>query len=225
MRSPPPCLGCGGDAVDADLAAGTLGDSTETEASRSTSLVIPEEIEGRQIDGRLLRQMEIDFLRGQGVPAKTILKDGWGRWSMIRTAAVVDIGRGRFDFAEDVADQAERGFRAYTVVACDRSGSPSDIVAWTPKLPSALSWLGRAAILGEEELSAPRLEGGLVVHRDALAWLQAGRTGIAPVLWDRLPPVLRDEGELLVEDADTERRLQSILRTFPRIVRRDRVAA
>jgi len=74
-------------------------------------------------------------------------------------------------------------------------------------------------------LSAPRLEGGLVVHRDALAWLQAGRTGIAPVLWDRLPPVLRDEGELLVEDADTERRLQSILRTFPRIVRRDRVAA
>lgn len=122
----------------------------------------------------------IDFLVVRNcVPISALSFDSDGRPSVFGTASVSLDGK-LFDFATPgIEDSA----KALVFVARDRCGDPRDLVAWAPRGHRVASHYGRAALLGEHELDAPRLAGPLRVHRDVLSWLQAGRTGV--VIIDR----------------------------------------
>ncbi|PSC03817.1 hypothetical protein SLNSH_17050 [Alsobacter soli] len=195
-----------------DLVTATRAALTHrTEASETAR-----EIEEEQCRGRLLRQPEIDFLIKRGVPPGAILRDGYGRWSMLRIDEVVRECAGMFEFSRYSPDQ--KSLRAYTFVGTDRYGEPCDVVAWDPKSDELLSWSARAIVAGEDELVAPRLEGGLRVHASALDWLRAGRRGVLVVDWERAGPLLRDEGSLLVDDKKLGRRLLDAISITPKIL-------
>jgi hypothetical protein len=72
-----------------------------------------------------------------------------------------------FDFADDVC---EDGVDALIFLARDDLGDPCDLVAWTSSRRKLASWFGAAALLGADDILAPRLtpEGALPIHRTPL---------------------------------------------------------
>jgi hypothetical protein len=85
-----------------------------------------------------------------------------------------------FDFAEEADGQP---IDAVIFVARDELGDPIDYVAWEPRLNRMASLWGRVALLGEDEIYAPRLdpEQALEVFETPLQWLLAGRQGVVIV--------------------------------------------
>jgi hypothetical protein len=98
--------------------------------------------------------------------------------------------------------------------------APVDLIAWTPRLNCTASWLGRVALLGEDELLAPRLddEQALMVHETPLAWLIAGRQGVVIVDPRKAAPILREAEPLKTHSIAFSRRILTLatLRT-PRV--------
>jgi len=117
----------------------------------------------------------------------------------------------RFDFA------AEVGLMRGTVAALvfpvfDEFGEIIDVAAWNPNGGALALWRGAACMLGEQNIRAPRIEhDGLTVHRDALAWLRAGRRGVVVIDPQRARWLLAEE-QLVVDDAGFGRRLRDALR-------------
>ncbi len=122
---------------------------------------------------RPLDQRQIDWLtQRHGVPVMALAGDGDGTGWCLATARVERVGR-RFDF------RPEDGVGAFVTVARDEDGWGVDLVAWDPKGEWITPWVGgEVAVLGQHELLAPRLGEPLAVHRDALSWLRAGRSGV-----------------------------------------------
>ena len=122
---------------------------------------------------RPLDQRQIDWLvRRHGVPVMALAEDGDGIGWGLATAKVEKVGR-RFDF------RPEDGVGAFVTVARDEDGWGVDLVAWDPKAEWILPWIGgEVAMLGQHELLMPRMDEPLAVHRDALSWLCAGRSGV-----------------------------------------------
>jgi hypothetical protein len=118
---------------------------------------------------------------------------------------------GRFEFA------AEAGLRRGTVAAIvwpifDEFGETVDVAAWHPKSGALDLWCGAACLLGEQNISVPRIEhDGVRVHPSALAWLRAGRTGVYVVDSERARWRLAGE-TLVVDDVAFGRRLRDALR-------------
>jgi hypothetical protein len=118
---------------------------------------------------------------------------------------------GRFDFA------AEIGLRRGTATALvfpvfHESEEIIDVGAFRPEHNAFGLWRGAAAMLGEQNIFAPRLESeGLRVHADALAWLRAGRTGVVVVDPARARWRLAEE-RIVVDNLAFGRRLRDSLR-------------
>ena len=104
---------------------------------------------------------------------------------------------------------------ALTFVCWDAFGDPQDICAWQPATGKIATWFGRAALLGEDNLNAPQLEGGLQVHPDALDWFRAKRSGVVILDRQRAAPMLRDAGTLIASSPEHGRKLQELLRVPP----------
>jgi hypothetical protein len=160
---------------------------------------------------------EFDALRTRGVPVRALVEP-----DLPACAAVEFVGG--TDYFEIVDADSEGSVRALIFLALDELGDPVDLIAWSRKRKQCAAYLGRAWLLGLENLYAPRIiDGGtLEVCADPLAWLRGGRRGVVIVSPQRAAPLLRDaaEGEGLIVNSEAERRaLMAILhRQSPRVI-------
>jgi hypothetical protein len=98
-----------------------------------------------------------------------------------------------FDFSDE---DGERVVQAVVFLARDQDGEIADLVAWSPSPPRLASWQGATALLGAEEILAPRLtqEAALWVHMTPLDWLKSDREGVVIIDPTRAYLALRDFG-------------------------------
>ena len=176
----------------------------------------PVGIIAEQDQGRFLDKNTADWFRTRDVSPLHLFKTWIGYSDFVRLDDVVFLPRG-FEFGRYKKDYP--GKLALTVVCWDRFGDAQDICAWQPKTGKIATWCGRAAMCGEDNLYAPRLEGGLQVHVDLLSWFRAKRSGVVILHRHRAAPLLRDAGTLLAASPEHGRKLQDILRVpQPRIL-------
>ena len=121
-----------------------------------------------------------------------------------------------FEFAKAV--ERHDGQLALIFVALAEGGGPLDLVAWVAGQP-VRSWLGRAALLGVENLSAPQMnDEPVLVHFDALSYLRNACRGVLVIEPHRAAERLRWCSELAVSNRQDRSRLQFLLRPkIPRI--------
>jgi hypothetical protein len=120
---------------------------------------------------------------------------------------------GRFEFARDIRDQVE-GALAVIIPCRDEFGRTTDLAAWHMDTGRVATWLGAAVMLGEDNISAPRIDcDGVRVFPDAAAWLREDRRGVVILDATRARWRLTEE-RLIVREADIDfgRRLRKILR-------------
>ena len=147
------------------------------------------------------------WLLRQGAPSSALVYPESPR----RARVVFDADQPFFDFADDVG-----GERVDALIFLPRNdlGNPCDLTAWTSTRLKLASWFGAAALLGADDILAPRLtiEGALQVHRTPLGWLRAGRDGVVIIDPRRATVELRDFGPLADEDQAHGLELQQLLR-------------
>jgi hypothetical protein len=96
-----------------------------------------------------------------------------------------------------------------------------DLVAWSPGCDRIAAWLGRCALLGQEQVFAARLcqDGVLSVWRSPLDWLRNDRDGVIVLHWSRAASVLQNAGPLRAEDeAHAAMLRRRLLRRGPRVI-------
>ena len=86
-----------------------------------------------------------------------------------------------------------------------------DVVAWDVEMGRVATMLGAATMLGEDQLTAPRVGDGLQVYPDVADWLRADRSGIVILDAERARWRLAKE-RLIVADAMFGRLLREALR-------------
>ncbi len=150
------------------------------------------------------------LLRGRGVPISAITHDFAGRPSFIREAWVVLIGDVGFEFARHCNDVSE-AVPALIFLARDVIGCVADIIAWHPSSGRLATWIGRVALLGEEEALRLRLDRCLLVHPDPFAWLRTGRRGVVVVNPRMASSVLENAGPFCVASVEQGKALREIL--------------
>jgi hypothetical protein len=124
----------------------------------------------------------------------------------------------RFEFARYARDASDAAV-AVVFHAPDELGNPLDLAAWEPETGHLALWLGRVAMLGQDNLYGWRVGEPLVVHETALEWLQAGREGVLIIDPQRASPLLRMVEPLGVRCPEFGRQLQAALTIrAPRIV-------
>jgi hypothetical protein len=163
--------------------------------------------------GRFIDMATVDWFRDRGVSPINLFQT-WVGWSDdVRQDDVVFLPRGTFEFGRYKKDYPAES--ALTFICWDAFGDPQDICAWQPATGKTATWFGRAALLGEDNFDAPRLDGGLQVHPDALDWFRAKRYGVVILDPQRAAPILRDAGTLLAASPKHGRKLQELLRVPP----------
>jgi hypothetical protein len=166
-----------------------------------------------QIKGRFVDMATLHWFSHQGVSPLNLFQT-WVGWSdYVRLDDVVFLPRDGFEFARYKVDYPAE--TALTFVCWDVLGEALDICACQPTTGKIATWFGRAALLGEDNLNVPQLEGGLHVHPDLLSWFRAKRSGVVIVDRQRAAPMLRDAGTLLASSAEHGRKLQELLRVPP----------
>ncbi len=137
--------------------------------------------------------------------------NGRGAFDALHVADVIFRPGGWFDFSSEVG--TARGSVAGVIIPLrDETGDLVDLAAWNPDDGVIALWRGVACLLGEQNISAPRIEhDGVRVHPSALAWLRAGRTGVYVVDPERARWRLAGE-TLVVDDVAFGRRLRDALR-------------
>ncbi len=117
----------------------------------------------------------------------------------------------RFEFARDMRD-ARGHVLAVIIPALAENGETVDLAAWRLDTGALATWLGVAVMLGEDRLTAPRIEvDALRVFPGPLEWLRAERRGV--VILDPERARWRLAGErLIVDDAPFGRRIREALR-------------
>jgi hypothetical protein len=174
----------------------------------------PADIVAEHRCGHTPRQENIDWFLSRDVPVLALARSYGGEFDFLLMADVIFLGDGHFDFARDCPEA--RDVRAVcTFLVRDAAGDVADIVAWSSKFRCLASWLGRAALLGEEQLWWPRLGDPLIVHADPLSWLQASRRGVVVVNPVQAAPLLREAGTLGVAKDQHGRKLRALVRQPP----------
>jgi hypothetical protein len=179
--------------------------------------MIAKHIVAEQNFGRSLKQADLDWFVKQGVPALALARSRIGAFGFLRVDDVVFLEGGCFEFRRHLSSGNPEP--AYTLTARDVCGDIVDIVAWQPVTGRLASWVGRAAMLGTENLYGPRLNEGLLVHDDLLAWLRSFRDGVVVVNEKRAAWWLRSAEPLVVSSIESGRYLKQILsQPAPRIL-------
>jgi hypothetical protein len=125
------------------------------------------------------RQPRLDWLKANGIPALNLAKTWCGTFDFVLSDCIAFIRAG-FEFTRHLRVEDD-AVSALTFLARDELSEPADIVAWHPETGRFASWLGRVALLGQEQVFAPRLSDALTVHPRPLEWLAAGRHGVVIV--------------------------------------------
>jgi hypothetical protein len=137
--------------------------------------------------------------------------NGSGAFDALEVADVIFRSGRRFDFSREVREL--RGHVAAVIIpARDECGDLVDVAAWNIDDGEIALWRGVASMLGEDWISAPRIESDpLAVFPDVLSWLRAGRRGV--VIVEPLRARWRLTGErLAVDDPAFGRRVRDALR-------------
>jgi hypothetical protein len=131
--------------------------------------------------------LTLDVLAGllrEGVDMGAIMRRvATGSLDPPRLDRVIYTGTG-FEFVE------EGGRGAMTFVVRDEIGDAIDLCAWSPPRAPAL-WCARGALLGGENLFAPRIREGLEVCETPLQWLRGACRGVVVLDWVKAAPQLR----------------------------------
>jgi hypothetical protein len=76
-------------------------------------------------------------------------------------------------------------------------------------------WCARGALLGEENLFAPRMTEGLLVHPSPMEWLRAGCNGVVVLDNAKAAPLLRRAEPLQASSMTHGRHLAQIMKVNP----------
>jgi hypothetical protein len=150
-----------------------------------------------------------DALFRLGIHGKALT--GADAFDALHVEAVCFLGNERFEFARDMSEPCESGLAV--IIPCrNELGRTVDLVAWEIETRKLAVWRGEAAMLGEDQIDAPRIEyDGVRIYPGPVDWLHAGRRGA--VILDALRARWRlAEDRLIVNDADFGRRLRRMLR-------------
>ncbi|WP_406857569.1 hypothetical protein ABEG18_08110 [Alsobacter sp. KACC 23698] len=118
-----------------------------------------------------LAQLEIEWLRKQGIPSSALAHPD------LLLRADVHFRALRFAYPDEIEPDAEME-RALILLVRDADGHPHDLAAWAPRSRRLATWCGRAVCIGNA--MGPRLNehGALPVYPSPLEWLQEGCDGI-----------------------------------------------
>lgn len=156
---------------------------------------------------RSLRQPELEYLaKHHEVPVTALYRDADGFLSTVGCAGATFSTR-YFDFAAERPDGANKSM---IFVARDHVGEPVNLIAWCPRVDRIASAEGRVTLLGEQDVSATRLDEPLQIFRSPIGWLKAGRRGAVIVRKSNAWRIL--EGvTVLAEDVDHGLELRKVL--------------
>jgi hypothetical protein len=170
-----------------------------------------------QEQGRPLHQKAIDWFTGNGVSGPALATTMWGHLDFVCIDDIVWLPRNTFEFSRH--KKAAEISSACTFVVRDQFLDPFDIVAWQVTTGRIATWLGRAALMGEDQFFAPRLAEGLQVHETPLEWFRERRAGVVVIDKVRAAPKLRDAAPLLTASFEHGKKIQEMLRVpAPRIL-------
>jgi hypothetical protein len=173
----------------------------------------PDELVFEQEQGRPLHQKAIDWFTGNGVSGPALATTMWGHLDFVCIDDVVWLPRKTFEFSRH--KKAEETASACTFVVRDQFVEPLDIVAWQATTGRTATWLGRASLMGEDQLFAPRLAEGLQVHETPLEWFRERRAGVVVIDKARAAPKLREAAPLLAASFEHGKKIQEMLRVPP----------
>ena len=158
-----------------------------------------------------LRQVDIDRLIASGISPLALAEGPRGiGFALARDRIAPHRAAHRFEFLRHDATAGEE-VCSFIVPALDAHGVPVDLIAFhAGAAPFTGSWLGRAGLLGEEQIN--RARDVLVVHATPLDWLRAGREGVCVVDPVRAAPMLRDAGRLEVGTYAERHRLLDLMK-------------
>ena len=128
------------------------------------------QLEQQHLKAGCLSQVQIDWLRRQGVSETAIIAD----WPV--NAANVVFDGNRFDIVAPAAG----GQKAVTILIED-THQALDIGAWAPSTGQTGLWLGTGFAANQSDIWNPAktaFNGCLKVHATPLEWLKADRDGI-----------------------------------------------
>jgi hypothetical protein len=136
---------------------------------------------------------------------------GADAFDALHVEAVCFLGNERFEFAREMSEPCESALAV--IIPCrNEFGMTVDLVAWEIDTGKLAAWRGEAAMLGEDQIDAPRIEyDGVRIYPGPVDWLHAGRRGA--VILDALRARWRlAEDRLIVDNADFGRRLRGMMR-------------
>jgi hypothetical protein len=169
-----------------------------------------------QEKGRFVDMAALDWFGKCGVNPLCLFQTWAGCSDYARLDDVVFLPRGGFEFSRYKLGAPAK--QALTFVCWD-AFEPQDICAWELATGRIGTWMGRAALLGEDNLYAPQLDGGLHVHPSVLDWFRAKRSGVVILDPRRAARKLCDAGTLIAASIEHARKLQKDLRIpTPRIL-------
>lgn len=161
--------------------------------------------------GRTLPQSARDWFIANDVPPLNLVKTWAGYFDLVMHDDVVFNPSERgFEFGRYVKDHPSTP--ALTFVCWAEDGAAVDICAWQATTGKIATWLGNASMLGEDNLFGPRPDGGLLVHKDPIAWFRAKRSGVVILDKERARMKLRDAGLLIAANTEEAKALNAALR-------------
>jgi hypothetical protein len=187
--------------------------STLRDRCRMSTAFDPNELVSEQGQGRPLHQKAIDWFTENGVNGLALAKTTWGHFDFVNIDEIVRLLRKTFEFGRYKRNAETTP--ACTFLVRDQFVEPMDIVAWQATTGRVATWLGRAALIGEDQLFAPRLVEGLQVHETPLEWFRERRAGVVVIDKNRAVAKLRDAAPLLVSSFEHGEKLQEMLRATP----------
>jgi hypothetical protein len=178
----------------------------------------PNEVESEQTQCLLaiLHQPTYFRLVAQGLRSEGIR--GRGAFDTLCVEPVCFLSGGRFEFARYLRD-ATGNVLAVIIPARDETGELADLAALNLDTGALATRQGRVAMLGQENILAPRIGEPLLVHETPIDWLRADREGVFVISSHSAAPLLRMGEPLGVQSARFGQRLRDALTIpAPRIV-------
>ena len=139
---------------------------------------------------------------------------GWGNGQFAVKAAYVRWeGALWFDFATE----HDGGQRAAVIMCLDEGGQAADLAAWSLAAGRLALRAGTVAMIGQEQISLPRVDGDrLWVHPSPVEWLEHRRVGVVIINYEMARPALVAASPLAVKTREHKAKLEERWRA-PRV--------
>jgi hypothetical protein len=150
------------------------GDCSQTSDSTSD---LASEILSACTDCRALTPGELGCFNKHGIPSDALAFNQPRKHFKVLAAPIVRLPADRFEFAQYHRGD-EKPVNAAIIVCRNELDDLADIAAWVPAENETALWLGRVAMLGQENTLAPRLGDPLFAYPSPREWLARRRDGV-----------------------------------------------